>query len=486
METLPIAEKPHAVCIPLPFQSHINAMLKLAKLLHTKGFHITFVNTEFNHERVLISRGPDSLNGLPDFRFKTMPDGLPQRNINAPQDILTLLDSITKNGTILVRNLIAKLNEESSTFSVDPPVSCIVSDCTMSCTIEVAGELGIPQVLLWPMSASVLMICLHHQLFVEKDLFPLKDTSYLTNGYLNKSIDFIMGVEDIRLKDIPSTFWDGSEDLQKILSREILKAPKASAIILNTFDVLESKVLDAMKSLLPAIYTVGPLQLLEEKIPNKDLKSFGSNLLEEHTECLEWLDSKQPSSVVYVNFGSTTVMTKDQLLEFAWGLANSKHTFLWVIRPDLVISEAAILPPEFTNETSNRGMISGWCPQEKVLCHSSTAGFLTHCGWNSTMDTMCGGVPIIGWPFFGDQQTNCWNACVHWGIGTEIDKNVKRDEVERLVRDLMEGEKGKEMKRKMLEWKICAQESMNPGGSSYANLDKVIREVLLDKKLEIN
>ncbi|KAF5178140.1 Udp-glycosyltransferase 85a4, partial [Thalictrum thalictroides] len=459
--------KPHAVCIPLPFQSHINAMLKLAKVLHSKGFHITFVNTEFNHERVLISRGPDSLNGLPDFQFRTIPDGLPPCDINVPQDILALIDSITKNGLVLVRNLITKLNEESLASLVVPPVSCIVSDCIMSCTLEAAEELNIPQVLLWPMSATVLMIYLHHQLILEKDLFPIKG-----NGDLNMSIDFIHGVKDIRLKDIPSFFWDGNEDLQNILSPEILKAPKASAIILNTFDALETEVLDAMKSLLPAIYTIGPLQLLEEKIQNNELRSFGSNLLKEHTDCLEWLDSKQPNSVVYVNFGSTTVMTRDQLVEFAWGLANSKHTFLWVIRPSLVIGEAAILPPTFTKETANRGMISGWCPQEKVLCHSSTGGFLTHCGWNSTMDTMCGGVPIISWPFFADQQTNCWSACVHWGIGTEIDKNVKRDEVEGLVRDLMEGEKGKDMKRKMLEWKNSAQESTKPGGSSYENLDK--------------
>ncbi|PIA50832.1 hypothetical protein AQUCO_01200240v1 [Aquilegia coerulea] len=164
-------------------------------------------------------------------------------------------------------------------------------------------------------------------------------------------------------------------------------------------------------------------------------------------------------------------MTKDQLVEFAWGLANSKHPFLWVIRPDLVIGEAAILPPEFTNETADRGMISGWCLQEKVLCHSSTG----------VMDTMCGGVRIISWPFFGDQQTNCWNACVHWGFGTEIDKNVKRDEVEKMLRELMESEKGKEMKERAMEWKKSAEDSIKPGGSSYMNLDKVIQEVLLQK-----
>ncbi|KAL5728512.1 7-deoxyloganetin glucosyltransferase [Ranunculus cassubicifolius] len=128
-------------------------------------------------------------------------------------------------------------------------------------------------------------------------------------------------------------------------------------------------------------------------------------------------------------------MTSQQLLEFAWGLANSKYPFLWVLRPDLVIGAAVVLPPEFTEETADRGMISGWCPQERILCHSSIGGFLTHSGW----------------PFFGDQQTNCWSACSHWGIGMEIDNDVKRDKLEALVRELMEGEKGKKLKEKVME-----------------------------------
>ncbi|KAF5202039.1 Glycosyltransferase [Thalictrum thalictroides] len=314
----------------------------------------------------------------------------------------------------------------------------------------------------------------------------MKDKSYLTNGYLDKPVDFIQGLKDIRLRDLSSFFYDGNDDLQNIFCREITKAPKASAILINTFDTLESDVLDAMKSLqIPAVYPVGPLQLLEEQIPNKELRKFQFNLLKEHTECLEWLDTKQPNSVVYVSFGSLSVMTRDQLIELAWGLANSKHPFLWVIRPDLVIGEAAVLPPEFMEETADRCMITGWCPQEKVLCHSSTGGFLTHSGWNSTLDTMCGGIPIISCPFFGDQQTNCRNACVHWATGMEmINKNVRRDDVEVMVRELMEGEKGKQMKTKAMDWKKSAIESAKPGGSSYVNIDKVVEDVLLQKKLE--
>ncbi|KAF5179659.1 Udp-glycosyltransferase 85a8 [Thalictrum thalictroides] len=330
------------------------------------------------------------------------------------------------------------------------------------------------------MSASVLHFFYHRQI-LDKALLKLKDKSYAANDeYLDMPIDFIPGLRHMRLKDVPTFFWDRVyAQKHTAVWREMEKYTKASAIVVNTFDELEREALDAMKSIPPAIYPIGPLQFLEEEIPNKLLRTFGNNLLKEHTNCLEWLDSQEPNSVVYVSFGTSAVMTNDNLIEFAWGLANCKHPFLLVINPDLLIGKEAILPPGFTKDTADRAMISGWCPQEEVLCHSSTGGFLTHSGWSSTMDTISAGVPIISWPSsFIDQVTNCRNA-VLWGTGLEIDINVKRDKVEKMVRELMESDKGKEMKKKAMEWKKSAQESIKPGGSSYVNLDKLIQEVLL-------
>jgi len=249
---------------------------------------------------------------------------------------------------------------------------------------------------------------------------------------------------------------------------------------LNTFDNLEHDVLDAISSVLPPIYSIGPLQLLHNQLGDKDLQSIGSNLWKEETECLEWLDTKEPNSVVYVNFGSITVMTHEQLVEFAWGLANSKQTFLWIIRPDLVEGDSGVLiPAEFVEETKERGLLASWCPQEQVLSHPSIGGFLTHSGWNSTIESITSGVPMICWPFFAEQHTNCWYCGTQWGIGMEIDNNVKRDEVDSLVRELMVGEKGKEMKKKAIDWKKLAEEAANSGGSSYVNLEKLIDQVLL-------
>ena len=308
------------------------------------------------------------------------------------------------------------------------------------------------------------------------------DASYLTNGYLETAIEWVPGMKHIRLMDFPSFIrtTDENDIMVNFLIRETERSSRASAVILNTFDPFEQDVLDALSTLkLPRIYTVGPLLLLADQIKDEQLKSIGSNLWKEPPGSVEWLNSKEPNSIVYVNFGSITVMTPQQLIEFAWGLANSEKPFLWIIRPDLVVGDSAVLPPEFLTKTKDRGMLASWCPQEEILKHPSIGGFLTHSGWNSTLDTVCGGVPVISWPFFAEQQTNCRYSCTEWGIGMEIDNDVKRDDVEKLVRELIEGDRGKEMKRKVMEWKIKAEEAVKPGGSSYQNLDKLIADVLL-------
>ncbi|KAF7816976.1 7-deoxyloganetin glucosyltransferase-like [Senna tora] len=482
MGSLGVAEKPHAVCIPYPAQGHINPMLKLAKLLHYRGFHITFVNTEFNHKRLLKSRGPNSLNGLPSFRFETIPDGLPDSDVDATQDIPTLCESTRRTCLPPFTNLLSKLNQSPHI----PPVTCIVSDGVMSFTLQAAKLLGVPEVLFWTTSACGFLCYTQYRQFIEKGLTPLKEAGYVTNGHLESTVvDWIPGIKEIRLRDIPSFVRTTNQEdfMLEYIPGECERAKEASAIILNTFDALEHDVLEGLSSInLPPVYSIGPLNLLINQVTNEELKSIGSNLWKEEPECVEWLDSKEAKSVVYVNFGSITVMTSEQLIEFAWGLANSKKSFLWVIRPDLVGGDNAVVPQEFVEETRNRGLLSSWCPQEQVLGHPAIGGFLTHSGWNSTIESLCGGVPMICWPFFAEQQTNCRFACKEWGVGMEIEGEVRREGVERLVRELMEEEKGKQMEEKALEWKKLAQEAASaPHGSSFFNLDTVIRQVLLSK-----
>ncbi|KAJ0086851.1 hypothetical protein Patl1_07548 [Pistacia atlantica] len=172
-------------------------------------------------------------------------------------------------------------------------------------------------------------------------------------------------------------------------------------------------------------------------------------------------------------------MTKHQLVEFAWGLANSKKTFLWVIKVDMVEGESAVLLQDFITETKERGFLASWFCQEEVITHPAIGGYLMLCGWNSTMESLCGGVPMICWPFFSEQQTNCWFSSTKLDVGMELESNANRFEIERILRELMDGEKGKQMKKKAMEWKLLPDKATTaPNGSSYKNFEQVINNAL--------
>ncbi|KAK9110729.1 hypothetical protein Sjap_018789 [Stephania japonica] len=473
-----MAAKLHAVCIPFPAQGHLHPMMDLAQLLHFNGFHITYVNTEFNHRRLLRSKGPEALKGLPDFRFETISEGLPPSDRDATQDPAQLCASIRKNCLKFLLELLDKLSSSPDI----PPISHIVSDVVMSFGIQAAEVLGVKNVQLWTASACGFMAYLQYEELLERGLVPLKDDSYLTNGYLDTKLDWVPGMPDIRFRDLPSfaRTTDPNDVLFDFLKEETQNCLKGQSLIFNTFDELEQEVLDSIESMFPRIYSVGPLFKLYRNLPAEaEAKSLRVNLWKEESDCLKWLEMRKPRSVVYVSFGCVTVMSDQHLREFAWGLANSKHSFLWMIRPDIVMGESAILPEEFVKETKDRGMIANWCPQEQVLSHPSVGGFLTHCGWNSTLEGINGGVPMICWPFFAEQQTNCRYISTNWEMGMEIGGNVRREEIEITVKELMEGERGKKMRDKALDWKEKADKATKPGGSSYNNFDRLLKEVFL-------
>ena len=308
----------------------------------------------------------------------------------------------------------------------------------------------------------------------------VSDNESITESALDKPIDWIPGMKNIRIRDMPSFVrtTNLNETMFDFMGSEAQNCMTSSTIMFNTFQELELEVLDAIRAKFPNIYNIGPLPLLGRHVPEDQFMSLGSSLWVEDTRCLSWLDKWQPNSVVYVNYGSWTVMTDDHLREFAWGLANSKHPFLWIIRHNVVMGESAILPKEFSKEIKDRGYITSWCPQDRVLSHPSVGLFLTHCGWNSLTEALCRGVPIICWPFFAEQQMNCRYACTIWRIGVELKHDVKRDEVVELVKEMMEGYKAKEMKQNILEWRKKALQATNIGGSSYKDFNRLIEEAL--------
>ena len=176
------------------------------------------------------------------------------------------------------------------------------------------------------------------------------DESYVTNGYLETVIDWIPGMKNVRLRDLPSFIrtTNPNDFMFGFAKGEAERASNATAVVFNTVDALEHDVLDALSSMFPRVYAIGPFQFLLNRITDGDMKMkfVGSNLWKEEPECIQWLNLKKPNSVVYVNFGSITIMSSQQLIEFAWGLANSNLSFLWIIRYDLLVGESIFLPPK--------------------------------------------------------------------------------------------------------------------------------------------
>ncbi|KAK9111013.1 hypothetical protein Scep_018532 [Stephania cephalantha] len=287
----------------------------------------------------------------------------------------------------------------------------------------------------------------------------MSDESCFTNGYLDTKIDWIPGLEGIRLRDFLAFIrtTDPNAIMLHYNIEQLKNAPRAKAILLNTFEDLEEKDLKISKEITPSIGSTTTPSGDDDEDDELLVSLIGSSLWKEDHECLKWLDKKEPKSVVYVNFGSVAVMSQEQLSELAWGLANSGHYFLWIIRPDLVSNAPTVLPKEFILETEERGMLTNWCDQEQVLSHPSVAVFLTHSGWNSTIESIVEGVPMICFPLFAEQQTNCKFVCGDWANGIEIESDVRRNVVERKVREMMEGEKGKVLREKALEWREKAR-----------------------------
>ncbi|CAK9162653.1 unnamed protein product [Ilex paraguariensis] len=195
--------------------------------------------------------------------------------------------------------------------------------------------------------------------------------NYLTDGTLDLPIDFIPGMRDIRLKDLPSFIrtTDPNDIMFNFMGEEAQDCLNTSAIIFNTFDAFEHEVLEAFVSKFNYrnIYTIGPLPLLDRHVPESEVKSLDSSLWKLDPHCLEWLSQRELHSVLYVNYGSATTMSQHHFIEFAWELANSKQPFLWIVRPDLVLGKSAILPEEFLEETKDRGLLASWCAQDEVL-----------------------------------------------------------------------------------------------------------------------
>ena len=237
-----------------------------------------------------------------------------------------------------------------------------------------------------------------------------------------------------------------------------------------------------MSELYP-IKPVGPLvppSILGED-PNLDI---GVEMWEPQESSMEWLNHQQPSSVIYISFGSIIVLSAKQLVSIATAVKNSNRPFLWVMKSSEVSApdDAGEFPSGFLEETKNRGIIVTWCPQTKVLAHPAIACFLTHCGWSSMLEAIATGVPMIGYPQWTDQPTNAKLIADVLKVGTRLmpESNgvVTTNEVERCIEEIMAGPRSEEFKKNVSEFKRVARLAVADGGSSDRNIQDFVDEII--------
>lgn len=458
----------HIFILSYPAQGQINPLLRLGKrLASTGGFLVTFVTTAYSRQNIIKANGI-SLgqlypvgDGFLRFDFFDVDDSA---HINPFRQAADFIPKMELSGRKRIPEMLRRLADEGR------PVSCLINGTMFPWAYDVADELGIPIATMWAQSCASFLT--FYYCYNELVPFPSEEDPYT----------------DVEIPTLPLLKWDElhsflhpsypEPSIRKSWLGEFQNLDKPFCILMDTFDELERDTVEFTSNLCPVIMPIGPL-FKDPIAPNSALRG---NPQEADTDCLGWLDSKPRRSVVYVCFGSLAHLKQEQVDEIAHGILNAGAPFLWVMRPPEPNSN---LKPHTLPEKAgpDDGRVVEYSPQEEVLAHPSVGCFVTHCGWNSTMEALTSGVPMVAFPQWGDQLTDAkflvdvFGVAVRMGRGDHEDKVVPREEVERCIREAMVGPKAEEMRTNALAWKQKAEKAYQEGGSSNRNLRGFVDEI---------
>ncbi|KAH7299149.1 hypothetical protein KP509_25G075000 [Ceratopteris richardii] len=246
-------------------------------------------------------------------------------------------------------------------------------------------------------------------------------------------------------------------------------------ILGNCVHELEGSVIPSHFKRLTPIGPILPSSTLQRASAKDNLST--TSLWTEEDSCLQWLDAQKPKSVLYVSLGSIAIVDKDQFHELALALEAAKLAILWVVRDDLTGEKGTQLPEGFLERTQERMKIVSWSPQVLVLSHSAIGGFLTHCGWNSSMEALSMGIPLLLWPQFADQYINA-DTLAKWGVGLKMTdarrKPVGREIITAQVGKLMLEQEGEVVRARAMEVRHLMLKAVEEGGSSFNNLQAFV------------
>ncbi|XP_074263382.1 hydroquinone glucosyltransferase-like [Silene latifolia] len=459
----------HLVLIPTPGMGHLIPLVELAKrILNAHPFTISFLILHEGSQ----TRTKSVLGALPEGRVDSY--FLPQVNLD---DLSPDTKIETRISLALARSRPA-IRDHLRGLQAMPHIhlAAVVVDLFGTDMFDVAFEFGMKPYLFMPSNAMFISFMLH---------LPKLDSQVKTEYREMDDLIKLPGCVALHGKDLVDPAQDRTNDAYKWLLHHAKKYTLAEGIMVNSFNELEKDTLNVLQNPepgFPPVYPVGPL-----------IRTDGSDQVD-GSGCLAWLDKQPRGSVLFVSFGSGGTLSYDQLDELAHGLEISEQRFLWVVRPpnDKMANGAYFtneverdplhfLPKGFLERTKGRGLVvRDWAPQVQVLNHESTGGFICHCGWNSVLESVVHGVPLIAWPLYAEQKMNA----VMLVEGLKIALRPKADEgtvigrvaIATAVKGLMEGEEGKQVRYRMKELKDASARVLGVEGSSTKALSEVARK----------
>ncbi|KAL6592916.1 hypothetical protein ACP70R_049212 [Stipagrostis hirtigluma subsp. patula] len=445
--------RPRVLLFPLPYQGHVNPMLRLAAALHARGLAVTVLHTE--------TRAPDRRSLPAEYGFATVRDGVPPELAASDDDVAPFVLALNRGCAAPFRDyLAAALREDEEAAE---RVACVVADVDWFAPLAAARELGVPALALMTSSAARFRVYLALPRLEEKGYLPVRESNLDTP--VEELPPFLIG--DLHRVTDAARYRSYAD----LLSHMVMEIRRSSGLIINTFDDIEGMdIKNIHRDISIPVFAIGPLHALSP--------SVDSSLLPQDRSCLDWLDAQAPNSVLYVSLGSLMGIDMLEFMELAWGLANSNRPFLWVVRPRLVHGcESNELPIKLQEETRDRGRVVSWAPQQEVLRHPAVGAFLTHCGWNSTLESISEGVPMICRPLAGDQLGTARYVCDVWKVGVrvaEAENQVNRRDVQVAIDLLMGQKEGEEIRERMRELKNAAAKCISNGGSTDASMQRLV------------
>ncbi|KAF9621734.1 hypothetical protein IFM89_027588 [Coptis chinensis] len=478
------------VIFPFMAQGHQNPFLALARLIEQrKVYTIIFVSTPLNIQKLKSSIPSDTSITFAELQFCSTDYGLPPDTENTDTLTLELIARLLEASESLqapFKQLLLDITKQDGRAPL-----CIIADMFFGWTVDVANELGI-----------------FHSVFIAGSGYGMSFYFSLTfnmSQFRNDAEEFILTdfpeAPPVHRSQVSNDFLgtDGTEPWCLFRLRQFYLCLQSDCILLNTIEGLEKSRIAYFRSKTGGrpVWSIGPActSVLEK---NEDYKSEGTRKLMNvsSNNYLEWLNRHPPGSVLYVCFGSQGSILPSQMMELAMGLEASNKAFIWVVRPPFGFSvtdkiRREWLPEGFEDRIRDKGqglLVYRWAQQLEILSHASTGAFMSHCGWNSVLESLSYGVPIIGWPLFGDQFFNSQMLEKEAGVCVEIARGINSNIIgykriaEAISTVMGKTEKGEEIRRKACEVQEMMQEAITDcngfKGSSVKALDEFFNSAI--------